>query len=237
MRLEAWQRGIASALNGGGSRWSREGFAAHRGNVQGARLQALKEIYPVTKRILGVPQFRRLADRDISEIPSRCADLNAQGKDFPEWLKRVAEISSLSPGYLPDLARLERASHNAYRAVDDKPAKPETYLPAEGQPERFRFRLSNSLSLISSPWPLDKIWAAGQSAGGTADVTAEASHLAVWRAGAHPKFESLNTVELEILHRASLGHSIRELACQGITPTMLNRFVANGWIVGIEPTR
>ncbi|WP_248884260.1 HvfC/BufC N-terminal domain-containing protein [Acidithiobacillus acidisediminis] len=115
--------------------------AIYRNNVlEGFRL-ALADIYRVVETLVGEECFRALCFDYVRVLPSACGDRNAYGGALPDWLLTHPLVQSVP--YLPDLARLEWAQHEAYQA-------------AEGYAENG---LHHSLQLVESDYPIFSIWA------------------------------------------------------------------------------
>ncbi|MBU2763413.1 DNA-binding domain-containing protein [Acidithiobacillus caldus] len=115
--------------------------AIYRNNVlEGFRL-ALADIYRVVETLVGEECFRALCFDYVHAHPSACGDRNAYGGALPDWLLTHPFVQSVP--YLPDLARLEWAQHEAYQA-------------AEGY---AKTGLHHSLQLVESDYPIFSIWA------------------------------------------------------------------------------
>lgn len=226
MRLEDWQRGLAAALNGADDAWPLPALTVHRRNVRGARVQALINIYPVLRRVLGTRCFDTLARRYVSETPSYSADLNRAGRDFPLWLRRAQPAFAELP-YLGDLARLERAVHDAYYAPDDTPAP----VPLLAEAARVRPRLGASLALIASPWPVDAIWHANRDKTAAASVAARPCRAVVWRRGARVRVDAITAEHWRWLRAIRRQEGLAGLAAGGLTAATLEDFMNKGWVV------
>ena len=83
------------------------------------------------------------------------------GDSFSEFLAGFPACAQLP--YLPDVARLEWALHAAQHAEDAVPLdlRQLAEIPPETVP-RLVFTLDPSLTLLASPWPIDRIWDANQ---------------------------------------------------------------------------
>ena len=122
----------------------------------------LKATYPVVCRLVDERFFDYAADRYISARPPATACLFEYGGDFSEFLAAFEPCRHLV--YLPDVARLEWALHAAAHAEDATPLDLATLgAVAEEDYLHLVLRLDPSLSLLSSPWPIDRIWSANRS--------------------------------------------------------------------------
>src|SRR5262249_24093190 len=116
------------------------------------------------KRIVGAPFFNTAADHFVRERPPRSGDLNIYGGEFGNFLASYPHAADLP--YLPDVARLEWAIDEAHRAPDGSYA-PDNVLAAlsivdTGNLPSLRLRLESSCRLISSDFPILRIWQVNQ---------------------------------------------------------------------------
>ena len=80
----------------------------YRNNSIAARMNALRDIYPVCKVIVGEKCFNSLARHFVLANPSLQSDLNTYGETFFEELHQTLTLPGFEEfEYLPDLARLE----------------------------------------------------------------------------------------------------------------------------------
>ena len=68
----------------------------------------------MVEKLVGEGFFRYAASQFIRQYPSKSGDLNEFGYEFPEFLETFEPAAKLN--YLPDVARLELAYHEAYYA-------------------------------------------------------------------------------------------------------------------------
>src|SRR5205823_8106628 len=139
-------------------------IAIYRRTIFANYRQALSASYPVVKRLTGAAFFHAAVGEFVRAHPSRSGDLNVYGASFGDFLATYPAASELP--YLPDVARLEWAIDEAHRARDAS-SDPESVLAAFGvpPPERLpllRLRLDPSCRLVSSPFPILRIWQTNQ---------------------------------------------------------------------------
>lgn len=123
--------------------------AVYRNNVLEGFRETLQSIYGAIFQLIGEDCFRQTAYAYARESPSHQGDLNRYGSTFPEFLGHYPATHGLL--YLPDMARLEWASHEAYQAAD---------LPASTG-------LHPSVRLVESDYPLLALWNLCQNPDGT----------------------------------------------------------------------
>lgn len=136
-------------------------FQVYRNNVFENLTAALKAVYPVIERLVGEGFFRYAAATYISLHPPRSGNLHDFGEEFAGFLADFPPARELA--YLPDVARLEWAWHQSFHAADSAPLA----LTALGAipPEQYanlKFMLHPSVRLVSSPYPVLRIWQVNQ---------------------------------------------------------------------------
>ena len=135
----------------------------YRHNVFANLRGALKDIYPVVLAVVGETFFLHAAGQYVEAHPSRSGDLNRFGGEWAAFLGTYSHAAALP--YLPDVARLEWAWHEAFHAAD-APAFDLAGLAAIPGEEHaaLRFRLHPTVRLIRSEFPILRIWEVNQPA-------------------------------------------------------------------------
>jgi hypothetical protein len=160
-------------------------LAVYRHHVLDTLAAVLSDAYPVVRRLVGDGFFAYAADTFVRRHPPEAPCLVEYGARFPEFLGAFPPCRGLV--YLPDVARLEWAMQAAMHA-DDAAALDAARLgevPA-ARLGALRLRLDPSLALLSSPWPVDRIWRANQpgaDAETTVDLADGGTYLEVRRLG------------------------------------------------------
>lgn len=159
----------------------------YRNNVLHNYHEALRAVYPVVERLVGEAFFAHAARRYALASPSLSGDIQDYGGSFSELLAVLPGAAELS--YLPDTARLEWLVHEAFHAAEHPPLHPESLaaVPAERYPE-LRFALHPSCRLITSPWPVQRIWEVnqpGHAGDESVDLGIGGVRLLLWR----PRFQ------------------------------------------------
>jgi hypothetical protein len=143
----------------------------YRHHVLSTLTDALRSAYPVVTRLVGEGFFAYAADRYIRAHPPGGPCLFEYGDSFPTFLASFPPCRSLES--LPDVARLEWSLHAAAHAADAPALDPESLRalpPADAA--RLVVRFHPSVSLLTSPWPIDRIWRANRP-DGDADATVD----------------------------------------------------------------
>jgi hypothetical protein len=137
-------------------------FNVYRNNFIVLNGDALADMYPVIKRLLGEEAFRMLATAYVRECPPGERTLLLYGEQLPDFLAAVPELSELP--YLPDVAKLEYAWTAAYHADDAVPLQ-QHQVAGLSPDELVNLKLQPhpSLQCIDSIYPVYRIWSANQS--------------------------------------------------------------------------
>lgn len=133
-------------------------LTVYRNTVAGSLVAVLGQAYPTVRRAIGEAAFAPLAARYATRNPPRLPMLWCYGDSFAEWLESDAAL----PPWLPDLARLDRAMHEALFAQDAEPLDP-TRLAAV-PPERvgtLRLMPHPAVRLVRSSWSVHDSWKTG----------------------------------------------------------------------------
>lgn len=171
-------------------------IGVYRNNGRLTRLEALAGIYPAMQRLLGEEFFAHVADLYAALHPSRSGDLRRFGERLAGFLESFPPTASLA--YLPDVARLEWAWHEAFHAPFSSALDEVTFAQvSQAQRQRLRLALRPGARLLRSDFAAAKVWefALGDHAEGAPrlDLAREAqSHVLVVR----PELEVL-VVDLE----------------------------------------
>ena len=184
-------------------------FNVYRNNFVVLNGDALGDMYPVVKRLVGEAAFRMLASAYVRRYPPMERTLLLYGEDFPGFLSAIPELSALP--YLPDVARLEYAWTAAYHAEEaDKLRESEV---AAIDPEEFsRVGLvpHPSMHCLRSDYPLYRIWAANQSDDSAEQISLDegASNIIVIRPGVEVETREVCAGAVLFLTRLQAGDSI-----------------------------
>lgn len=133
----------------------------YRNNTFANLTDALAAVYPVIQRLVGVEFFEYTADCFIRRYPPGSGNLHDFGGELAEFLRTFEPAAGLI--YLPDVARLEWAWHEAFHAADAAPLA--TARLAQVSPEKYDalvFQLHPSARLLASEYPVLRIWEVNQ---------------------------------------------------------------------------
>lgn len=134
-------------------------FDVYRNNVTVSLTEALRQAFPVIRKLVGEEFFTAMAREHVRAHPPTSPLMMHYGRNMPVFLENFPPVQHL--GYLPDIARLELALRESYHAADAAP------VPAEAlqalSPDVLtasRLTLAPSIRLIRSRWPIHAIWSA-----------------------------------------------------------------------------
>ncbi len=160
-----------------------EQISIYRDSVFGGLIMALQEIYPVCHKLVGQDFFDFMATQYINKHQSLSPDLTDYGEHLANFISHFKQADSLL--YLSDVACLEWAWHRAFHARDHSGLNiNKLNFLSEEQQENLVFKLPPGSALISSDYPIHKIWNANQQGNENDDVIDldEGSvKLLVWR--------------------------------------------------------
>jgi hypothetical protein len=206
-------------------------MAVYRGNLDANYTGTLREVYPVSLRLVGEGFFDALARAYARQVPSRSGDLHDFGEELPGFLEGFAPARGLP--YLPDVARLEWAVHRVFHARAAARIDPAEL--AAVPPERLAdvcFELSPAARLLRSAYPVLTIWRVNQpdyAGDQTVDLSLGTQCVLVIRRDLDVALEPLADADyanLDSLHRGrGLEHALA--AAQRADPDFdLERFLA-----------
>jgi hypothetical protein len=209
----------------------------YRTNVFENYRKALAVTYPAVQTLIGSGLFDALAQDYTRRYSSRSGDVGAHGAHFAEFISRHPLARQLP--YLADIARLEWCLEESFNEAESQPLSLSRLAAvAPEQCEQLRFMLAASTRLISSRYPIDRIWQICQpehAGGEQIDLDAGGADLLVRREGYAVITEHLNTADLAMLTALSSGYNFAEAfdyarsMQAGFEPAaFLQRFLANG---------
>lgn len=135
------------------------GLRIYRNTVFAKLGDALSDLYPVVKLLVGDGFFAYAAHEFVRGHPPRTPVMAEYGEAFPAFLAEFPAAADVP--YLADVARLELARHQALNAADRTPLRPDTFkaVPPDSLAD-IVLSLHPSLRFVDSPYPVDAIWEA-----------------------------------------------------------------------------
>ena len=182
-----------------------EQLAIYRNSHFGGLTNALAETYPAIRLLVGEQFFDAMAWRYIKSHPSQHYDLNQYGQSLAGFIENFRPADALS--YLADVARLEWGWHQAFYAAEHKPIT-ETDLRqlAPDQHRQLSLYLPDSAQLLSSPYPVHKIWDVAQNdTDSNVDLDEGGAKLLIWRDDDTRRIDLLTEVQWQFLNSIQPG--------------------------------
>jgi hypothetical protein len=164
----------------------------YRNNARETFRKTLSATYPVVQRLVGDACFRGIAAHFMREFPSRAGDLGLFGAELAILLDIYYRDTDFA--YLPDVARLEWACAEVETAADSAPFDllELASVPEEGH-AALRFALRPCIRLVSSRYPVLRIWHANQADDvAPVDLGAGGERVLVARSGKGLRLEALD---------------------------------------------
>jgi len=185
----------------------------HRNHVRQSLVAALTATFPTVHTLVGSPFFDAMARAFVADSLPDGPVLAEYGADFAAFIETFAPVRGLP--YLADVARLDWALNLAFHGARG-PRLEEADL-GRVTPERL-FALSLALAadvtLLTSAYPLGRIWQACQRGAPDVEVNLAAGgvSLLVMRRGDDAVFATLDAGEAAFAGRIARGYCLGEAA-------------------------
>lgn len=217
--------------------------AIHRNNVFALLTEALGDVHPAVRRLVGDEFFGYAAAHYVRAHPPGSGNLHDFGGRFADFLAAFAPARELP--YLPDVARLEWAWHEAFHAPEARPLALDALARvAPADYPQLRFGLHPSARLVASPYPVVHIWEVNRPGfDGEVSVSLDegGQQALVIRRELEVEIEALAPAEFVLLSACASGAGFEAVAdrVRGREPDFdlaaaLRRFVADRTIVGFS---
>ena len=113
------EKPVPDGVEGRSGKTDQRRFAVYRNNVAVSLANALGDIFPVVRELVGEEWFSAMARVFFRDNPPRTPVLAEWGHDLPTFLEQFPPAARLP--YLPDVARMERVWLDAYHSADAEP--------------------------------------------------------------------------------------------------------------------
>ncbi|MFL6673928.1 MAG: DUF692 family multinuclear iron-containing protein [Massilia sp.] len=196
----------------GAQELSSQRLAIYRGNLAASWDKALSSAYPVIRQLVGDEFFAALARAYGRAQPSQDPDLNRFGRHLAGFLDGFEPVAAYP--WLPALADLEWAVHEAYYAPDAAPlARTEFTRLSPAELEASHFTLHPACRLHASPWATAGLWLAHQADGPAFPDQMQASSFALvarpaWQATVVPLSQAAHAVLSALARGAPFGAAL-----------------------------
>ena len=222
--------------------------AIYRNTVSANYRNALGATYRVVQQLVGKPFFNAAVDAYTMRFPSTGGDLNVYGDHFGDFLAIYPHAGDLT--YLPDVARLEWAVDEAYRAPDATGTPTDLLaalaaVPAE-RVHTLRFACDPSCRFLTSDFPVLRIWQVHQP-GFEGDIAVRfgegADRLLVRREAGAVVIERIAPTDFGLLQSLHLGDDLASALATALASEVdpgfdlgvsLRQFIADGTLAALR---
>lgn len=154
---------LESSAEGAASVAFNKGLRIYQNNLLMTAARALSLAYPVIERMLGNDAMVALAREMLHRTPPSTGDWGEWGDNLDALISSTPLINEHP--YLADVARLEWLMHRASRSASPMLQTGSLSRLSEDNLESVYLRLSASVGLLNSAFPVDILWDAHQSNG------------------------------------------------------------------------
>lgn len=154
----------------------------YRNNARLLLRDMLKDTFPVTARLVGDAFFDTVSRDYMQAHPPADGDMTDYGAHFPAFLKRLPGLQNYL--YVPDMARLEWAAHDAYLSPRKPPLTTTALSAAAADPMTLQLHVQPHVFLLRAGWPIADLWQKITAAGDDLpemELIAEESFTAIYR--------------------------------------------------------
>ncbi len=185
-------------------------LAVYRNNIRSSLSKALTDKFPVVAQLVGEEFFKFAAAEYFNTAPPSSPMIADYGDRFPEFLDAFEPARSVP--YLADMAQLEIAWLEAYRAADAEPLDTQAILAAgDGDPSDLVFTLHPSLRLFKSSFAVGSIWRRHQSDAASEDINASAGEcILIIRPEREVRLSIINAGAFAALERLNAGDNVAD---------------------------
>lgn len=218
-------------------------ISVYRDLVVTNHLNALKDIYPVCRRIVGEKYFSYLSEIYLEKRPTDEPDLNVYGHDFSDFLSdEITEREELTElGYLSEVAEFEWNIYSASRkdVVSNSPEEIISKIVANENGDA-QFILNPSLSLSVFNYPIIQIWKEHQNEEvDEIHLINSKNYVAVWKQNKDVVYQNIEKNEFDFLILLNQEKSFSELndfysGKENELKNLIATSINNGWIVDAE---
>lgn len=176
----------ATAINEGKKR----GLQVYQANAEVLALRSLQASYPVVHQLVGEEAFTLLA-RDLwQQAPPTRGDVAQWGGGLAALIRSIPQLAE--EAYLPDVARIEWALHQAATAADASADLASLTLLTQHDPDALTLQLAPGTAVLHSPQPAASVVTAHLYASPSFDTVGQKlraqtpESALVWRQGLRP---------------------------------------------------
>lgn len=213
---------------------AKQRFNIYKGSVHGILTQALSDIYPVCKQLVGDKFFDHVTQKFITQYPPQSAFFANFGGEFSDFLRDFEAAKAVE--YLADTAQLEWQRHKAWNGKNQAASDFTTLQTySEDQQLSMSFALAGTASLVKAEYRSDLLWEAHQE-NSTIDLNEidifQHLKVLVWRIDYTMMMNELTELQFDFLTAVQRENTLSQLAEQftETLPELLSTALQRGWI-------
>lgn len=188
----------------------------YKNTTRTAHLNALSDTFSCCELILGKRYFSQMANIYFKKYPAKSQNLNQYGDLFPDfckqWIDNHIEMEDFA--YLPDLALLEYIFEQTYYIKDDSLFDFYAFSSlSEKQQQKVTLKLSNSVNLLQSKYPIFEIWDINQNNKTHQEVKfiTEPQYICIARNDFKPNIYKIDQPTWTVIKHLQCGVSLEKL--------------------------
>lgn len=223
----------ARGINEGKNR----GLQVYRVNAEVLALRSLQASYPVVNQLIGDDAFALLA-RDLwHHAPPTRGDVAQWGGGLAALISSIPQLAD--EAYLPDVAHIEWALHQAATAADASADLTSLTLLTQHDPDALTLQLAPGTAVLHSPHPAASVVTAHLYASPAFDAVGiklraqTAESALVWRQGLRPMVAACPLADALFVQRLLAGGSLiaaLESSAAASSTTSVPAFDFNTWL-------
>lgn len=197
----------------------------YRNNVHSRFQDALADVFPAVRRIVGDDFFRATVRSYMAAHPCRTGTLIGIGREFAAFLCTFEPAHELP--YLPEVASLEWLHREAYHAADAVPVDMTAlHALATAQTDAAELRLHPSVRMLRTRYPILGVWLANRGDDEMAPIvlSGPGQHLLIARPSSDVTVLEITRETFGLLSEFEGGSALAAAtaAQAGESPTLLN---------------
>jgi len=221
--------------------WQR-GLDVYKSNAQVLAQRVLQAAYPVLAQLLSLESFTSLAHAFWRACPPMRGDMAQWGHALPDFIAHSTQLEA--EPYLPDVARVEWAMHQAASVADADVDTPSFALMLSNDPAHIGLRLAPGTAVIASRYPVASIVCAhtqeapSLEAAGLRMEQGVAESALIWRQGYKPCLRQTLPGEADLLNVLLAGESLAKALERALGLDFnlwLTQAVNSGLLLAVEP--
>jgi hypothetical protein len=204
-------------------------------------LDAIKEDFPATLKVLGDFEFHNLITGYLIEYPPSDPSITQASRHLAEFVEKSPTLKNKP--FLADLVRIERAVVEVFLGPDRSSLTVDELrtIPAQ-QWATLRIAMHPAIRLLDCEWRVDETLSAVEREQFVPAPVRERRSIIVWRKDCDVSYRALADVERRALANVRCGNEFKlvceaiaaesgEAAAPALTSKMLSRWLADGILV------